>query len=307
MEVFDVRGVPVARRHALIVARLEALGGDTLLIRTDHNPRPLRFELERRFAGRFVWDEREAGESVWEVRVVEARRDPDEIKTLLRRSAVFYRAPSTVLTALASRARSASIRRHRAIAHQDIRWPYLGMIAGGIVDAVLLTSSGKELAVQEYVAADIFGECELLDGGATLLRYEARSTDTSVVLFPTDAVGAAMEADVGVARAISRLAAQRARLYCKFVAIAMGSPTAVRVATVLLPYAGPMVGMSDALEPLPSMTQVELARLAGTAKEVVNRALSDLESLGALRRQFGHVVRLDRQRLSDILEHQPPK
>jgi DNA-binding GntR family transcriptional regulator len=45
------------------------------------------------------------------------------------------------------------------------------------------------------------------------------------------------------------------------------------------------------------MTQIELAAAAGTVKEVVNRALAELEDSGAILRDGGHIVKLDRDKL----------
>ena len=49
------------------------------------------------------------------------------------------------------------------------------------------------------------------------------------------------------------------------------------------------------------MTQGEIATSAGTVKEVVNRALSELEAEGAVRRAGGRITMLDRAKLSATL------
>jgi DNA-binding GntR family transcriptional regulator len=74
--------------------------------------------------------------------------------------------------------------------------------------------------------------------------------------------------------------------------------TVARVATTLLLHAVADVGLQPVLPTLADLTQVELAAAAGTVKEVVNRALAELESSGAVQRSGGRIVRVDREKLA---------
>jgi uncharacterized protein (DUF2249 family) len=76
----DVRRLAPAQRHPLIFSHLGTLAtGDTLRLVNDHDPKPLRYQLEAEHPGQFRWDPVEAGPSVWKVditskaRVVDAR------------------------------------------------------------------------------------------------------------------------------------------------------------------------------------------------------------------------------------------
>lgn len=66
----DLRDVSPRERHTLIFNRFDALGvGDTLELVNDHDPVPLRYQLENRAAGQFHWGYLEQGPALWRVRI----------------------------------------------------------------------------------------------------------------------------------------------------------------------------------------------------------------------------------------------
>lgn len=68
MSTLDVRVIAPREKHLTIHARLNELAqGDTLTILNDHDPRPLRFELENDFPGRYAWNYQESGPETWRV------------------------------------------------------------------------------------------------------------------------------------------------------------------------------------------------------------------------------------------------
>lgn len=70
--VIDVRTIPPITRHATIFSMIDALEpGDALEIVNDHDPVPLRRQLEARNPGNFSWVYKEAG-PIWRVEI--ARR-----------------------------------------------------------------------------------------------------------------------------------------------------------------------------------------------------------------------------------------
>jgi uncharacterized protein (DUF2249 family) len=80
MEVLDVRPLPPRERHDTIFGRLDALtAGQTLRLVNDHDPVPLRYQLEATRPGEFHWVPVEAGPEQWQIditsraRVVDAR------------------------------------------------------------------------------------------------------------------------------------------------------------------------------------------------------------------------------------------
>lgn len=64
----DVRVLPSSRKHETVRERLEALhAGQTLRIINDHDPHPLRYELDETYPGAFGWTYVECGPQIWRV------------------------------------------------------------------------------------------------------------------------------------------------------------------------------------------------------------------------------------------------
>lgn len=64
----DVRVIPPRDRHPLIFASLEALKPrGSFMIVSDHEPRPLQYQLQTRFPGLFDWRFVEQGPETWRV------------------------------------------------------------------------------------------------------------------------------------------------------------------------------------------------------------------------------------------------
>lgn len=66
----DVRIIPPREKHPAIHARLNELAvGDTLTLVNDHDPRPLRFELDAECPDEFAWEYLERGPETWRVEI----------------------------------------------------------------------------------------------------------------------------------------------------------------------------------------------------------------------------------------------
>lgn len=66
----DVRPIPPRDKHPAIFARLDALHrGEAIMLVNDHDPKPLRYQLDAEQAGKFGWTYREQGPTVWRVRI----------------------------------------------------------------------------------------------------------------------------------------------------------------------------------------------------------------------------------------------
>jgi uncharacterized protein (DUF2249 family)/CRP-like cAMP-binding protein len=300
----DVRSVPPAERHPKIFALFASLReGQALVLLSDHEPRPLRSEFEDKQRGLFTWVQRRLGDGRWEIRIARiAGGSPTSgIEATLLRSTIAP-AGARALRDLAHYVRRAAIKRHHCVAEQGVLWPYAGIVESGIVQAQLTTAGGREQAMYDVLPAELFAETALLDGGHIALRYVALTADTVVLLLPVDRLRALAGHDRAVAACLEETAAQHTRAILARFAAQIALSSTARVASVLLPYAGPARGLTTALDPLPTMTQVELAASAGTVKEMVSRALADLEAIGAVRRDGGHLVELDRDKLIEVIE-----
>ena len=66
----DVRIIQPRDKHPAIHARLDALAiGETLTILNDHDPRPLRFEIDADHPGAYGWKYIEQGPETWRVEI----------------------------------------------------------------------------------------------------------------------------------------------------------------------------------------------------------------------------------------------
>ncbi len=66
----DVRTLPHAQRHATIFGLLPRLaGGQALVLSVDHDPQPLRYQLEALAPDRYAWEYLERGPEVWRIAV----------------------------------------------------------------------------------------------------------------------------------------------------------------------------------------------------------------------------------------------
>lgn len=66
----DVRTIPHAERHARIFEAVAALQpGEAFVLANDHDPKPLRFQLEAREPGQIDWTYLAEGPELWRVQV----------------------------------------------------------------------------------------------------------------------------------------------------------------------------------------------------------------------------------------------
>jgi uncharacterized protein (DUF2249 family) len=66
----DVRTITPRERHPLIFSHLDALHlGETLLLLNDHDPKPLRYQLQAERAAQFSWEPQAEGPEEWAIRI----------------------------------------------------------------------------------------------------------------------------------------------------------------------------------------------------------------------------------------------
>lgn len=69
-EELDVRTIAHGARHEITFGKLHALApGERLLIVNDHDPKPLRYQLDAAWPGMFAWAYLAAGPQVWRIEV----------------------------------------------------------------------------------------------------------------------------------------------------------------------------------------------------------------------------------------------
>lgn len=69
-KIINVQDIPPEQRHALIFMTFEHLSvGEGFVIVNDHNPGPLKRQLEVMHEGHFGWEYLEEGPHTWRVRI----------------------------------------------------------------------------------------------------------------------------------------------------------------------------------------------------------------------------------------------
>lgn len=297
----DVRQIPVWERHPRILAAFDRLDiGAELHIINDHEPRPLRGEFEQSRPGRYVWLQRMLAPDHWEIvlrRV--AAPTPGRVGDALRPYSVFAGVSDETLEALAAAATERRFRHNDAVAEQGTDWDGFGIVQQGTIAAVIGSALGREHVLFEVLAGDGFGEIATIDGGSMPMRFMVTSRSARVLCIRKTVVRHLLRSDHALSHAFNDLCAQHMRVIIERFSAQTSMSTVARVAAALLLHAPPQRGLSPIL-PSFQMTQGELATASGTVKEVVNRALSQLEDAHAIERSSGHIVRVDRAKLTEF-------
>ncbi|HVA36484.1 MAG TPA: DUF2249 domain-containing protein [Candidatus Dormibacteraeota bacterium] len=76
----DVRPLPPGRKHTTIFETFEGLQrGETLRIVNDHDPRPLRFELDHDYPQTFEWTYAQRGPEIWLVDITKTAETAERV------------------------------------------------------------------------------------------------------------------------------------------------------------------------------------------------------------------------------------
>jgi uncharacterized protein (DUF2249 family) len=69
-KTLDVRTIVPRERHPLIFRTLAALApAQAIVLKNDHHPKPLYYQIQAEHPGEFSWDYLESGPEVWRVRI----------------------------------------------------------------------------------------------------------------------------------------------------------------------------------------------------------------------------------------------
>ncbi|HEX7094254.1 MAG TPA: DUF2249 domain-containing protein [Acidimicrobiales bacterium] len=83
MQTLDVRPMPPRVRHETIFDRLDQLAtGETLRLVNDHDPAPLRYQLDATRPGQFSWEYVTRGPDEWAIDITNKARVVDARPTL---------------------------------------------------------------------------------------------------------------------------------------------------------------------------------------------------------------------------------
>ena len=189
--------------------------------------------------------------------------------------------------------------RHRESTHQadqvivmEQDWgESLFLLCDGLAKVRTYTADGDEVVMSLLGAGDVFGEMAALDG-------EARSADV-VALTPLRLIklrvppfATLLEKQASFALALAKLEASRLRDLNRRFALQTADAT-TRLLDALAYLARKSSTEDDPQAPIPSMAQLEIALIAGLARETASRTLSKLRSRGTVVEESGHLCLAD--------------
>jgi CRP/FNR family cyclic AMP-dependent transcriptional regulator len=300
----DLRGVPTWEHHAQTCKAFEDLTEDqTLCVIYDYEPRPLRRRLQEQFADQFMWLQRRIGDGRWEVALRKVNGGAaNPLLNFIDRCPAFAEASAETRQTLARIAVPRTVGRNQSITGQGMEWPFLGAVREGRIFAIAETPEGRDQILFEVLPCEVFGDVVLFDQGATIARFATFAEPAELLLFSRADVLTHAGNDPALAMGIAESCAQRARALIDLICAHVSKPTIARVASAIMPHAPTEFGLSPVDPNSSQMLRLgHIAATAGTVKEVVARALTQLEVAGAIKRSRGRIASIDRAKLANFI------
>lgn len=169
----------------------------------------------------------------------------------------------------------------------------LHYVHSGLVKIFKTSPEGREQVLRLIAAGNTFNDVPALDGGPNPASAAALEPST-VYLIRRAELQALIRSRPEVANAVVQTLAQALRHLVALIEDLSLRHVTARVAKLLLEQED--IVQSTELQGH-RLTQQEMAAIVGTAREVVGRALKELEAAGAIDVRQGRVVVLNRERL----------
>lgn len=169
----------------------------------------------------------------------------------------------------------------------------LYFVVSGVVKVFKTSADGKEQTLYFIRPDESFNDVSVLVSGRNMasagalvpaVLYGIRKDDLEAVIrdYPQ------------VARNVIRVLSQKVERLVSLVEDLSFRHVAGRVAKILLEYTGDGVGQK------PRLTQQEMAAIAGTAREMIGRALKVMEEEGTVRLERQRIVIMDKEALKEM-------
>ena len=190
--------------------------------------------------------------------------------------------------------------RHRESSHQadqvivmEQDWgDSLFVLCEGLAKVRIYTASGEEVVMSLLGAGDIFGEMAALDGGTRSADVVAL-TPLRLAKLQAPPFAALLKKEAIFALALAKFEASRLRDLNRRFALQTADAT-TRLLDSLAYLARKSSPSKDPLASIPALAQLEIALLAGLARETASRTLSKLRARGTVMEDNG------RLRLADL-------
>jgi CRP/FNR family transcriptional regulator len=212
---------------------------------------------------------------------------------LLGRVGYFRSLPPSRIAALAARCRTRTLAAGATLFDEGAPCAGLFIVATGRIEIRQTSLRGREQVFHTEGPGATLGEGPLFDGGGYIAS--AVALEPSRVLFlPRADLLALCRLHPEVALALLEALARRVRRFAEIVSDLAFRPVTERVAHYLHRAAGRETVLRL------DLTHAQLAARLGTVRELVTRALAQLERAGAIERAGQRVVIRDRTRLAAV-------
>jgi CRP/FNR family cyclic AMP-dependent transcriptional regulator len=222
----------------------------------------------------------------------------EPLKKLLCTHPVFVPLEEAEQDTLVEQAVRRDLQKGETLALQGDVWPYLFLVAEGEVDAVKVSSEGRNLLVTTFGTGELFWGLALFQEGAPLLATLVAHQPTRVYLWSRPRIEPVFLKHGRMGWELCRLMIQRMQRASTIVEELAFQPVAGRLARLLLDHF-PGTG-EQAIQR--SLTLDEMASRVGTTREMVCRALyrfADKKLINVTRTEF---VLTDRDGLSRLAD-----
>jgi CRP-like cAMP-binding protein/uncharacterized protein (DUF2249 family) len=304
----DLRTFPAWERPDQVRKALDRLpSGSSLTLITENEPRALSVRISQERPDRFVMEARRIASRMRHLlltpRVGEGTgTDRNSAAQHISRCSAFAALDGEVREELVGAVLWQTGRRGQTLVAENADWPFIGMVTEGIVARANGGGRDRERILYEIFPYEVFGVAEYFDRGLKMARIAVFSKTAHVLKLPWEAVSRVATRYPGLTNALAIVLAQRVRLLADALSAQGSLPILGRIAKVLLPYAMHERGLVAAAASLSTITQSQIAAAGGTVKEVAARAIAELESRNALRREHGHIRYLDREVLLELIQ-----
>ncbi len=222
---------------------------------------------------------------------------------MLRRVSYFALLPVTELRYLAGRCTERALEAGTALFEEGQPCRGLLIVAEGLVEIRQISVRGREQVFHTEGPGATLGEGPLFDGGGYIASAVALEP-TRVLLLPRAEVLRLCRRRPQVAVAMLRTMARRVRHFAGIVSDLAFRPVTERLARYLDAAAAAPVKPGAAVDL--TLTQAQLAARLGTVRELVARALSQLEANQIIARTRSRIIIRDPARLAALARGAEP-
>jgi CRP-like cAMP-binding protein len=226
-----------------------------------------------------------------------ALQDDDADRAVLRQAEIFRGAAPRAVEALVAAMEPVSLGRGSVVFRQGEPGRFLYVVLSGTVKLTACEPDGVERLVAVLGPREQFGELAVLDPGPRTATATAVD-DARLARVAKPQLDAWMQQHPEVTLQMLRVLSRRLRRTRADLADMIFLDVPGRVAKLLLDLAARYgVRTAEGLEVAHGLRQVELAQLAGSSRETVNKSLSDFANRGWVRAGHGVITILDPERL----------